>query len=474
MAIDDWRKKTPNTVRTLKIQGDTTYAQHFMGEVDLLIYQTRNRMELGNLKQLRAQRTFNDGTEITVTSIFGHDIVDVDVTRAISVIEVTCSITLFDIPETVVPMKYPGEIHEGEVEGVDYIKTYYAVDVSRCGDCDIPDFSVCDTTELADNEALCKPFYFPNASVEGTIEDADNHCLQSTSHCQAEIISLGIDGGGTYFLWKAYTEWPPDDGIGLGYMLLKGFIKRIGQPDELCVSESVVKVDCCEKNEDAYKAVHTEDWGDLDIEYTSLVMGCDEEQELTAKYGCPPFTWTLVSGGGILTPAEDGLSAIYASPETNPDCVSNPTITLQDRCENTKELQLAVNCGDPAWTAFKYVDYIECRGCAKYVVGTCNMKLIGRVQNYDCDGNLKDTQYDSSGDEFAPKPTTFSCSDPNVAEYLNCGSPDCWEFRSTCGDCIEYWLTWWFGYGSGWHDVRSQAQKDAACCPINPETGLPA
>ena len=253
-----------------------------------------------------------------------------------------------------------------------------------------------------------------------------------------------------------------------------------GQTDNICDSASAnVTVDCCEKNSDEYKAVHTDDWGDLDIEYTSLVMGCGEQQELSVKdgFGCPPFTWTLVSGGGTLTPAEGNLTAIYESPETNPNCVSNPTILLKDRC-GSKELRLAVNCFDPPWNSFAYVEYTICRPCGKAASPFCDMKLIAGRWSYACNGSFNDAFYyggPTDDDHIA----TYNCSDPGTYEYLNCGGiggdiTSCTEFQTVCGsNCAELYTEYWTHYPAGYHDVRTQEMKDGGCCPINPSTGLP-
>lgn len=65
---------------------------------------------------------------------------------------------------------------------------------------------------------------------------------------QAEIIKFDTDGGGTYFLWKAYTDFDTYyfSRGGLGYMLMKAFVYNGGAV--LCESEpTIIKVDCCEK-----------------------------------------------------------------------------------------------------------------------------------------------------------------------------------------------------------------------------------
>ena len=504
----------PSTSVTWSNKGDTTLASRYRGDGSKLLYELKNGMKFNRLGMNKMTRIFTDGTVITAMSHFGHDMVQIDVTgTTLAGAVLPCVITLIDLPDAIPPMKYAGEIHAGEVEGIDYIKTYYIVDKSNCVKCsDNPDSNICTTAKLAEDETLCIPFTFVDTSVESKVGEPNNHCLEPSEHCQAEVISFGQDGGGTYFIWKAYTEWPPDNASGYGFMQMKGFFKLDGKLDNECETIPVViEVNCCEKNSDEYKAVHTEDWGDLDIEYTSLVMGCDEEQTLTAKYGCPPFTWTLTSGGGTLTPAEDRLTALYESPETNPNCVDNPIITLEDRCEQSKELKLAVNCylGHIPITdvAYKQTTYDYYTPWGPYG-GRSGPRCRHKVSWYDCDGTLNSSPYNpcegglislcSSDQECTDITPGFCgfygvifCSITSPAPCDSWPDPDdpyiCWRCYNrtnwnewegpgnwgppkSCDDCTGEDELDYYGHHC---DHRTQVLKDAGCCPINPETGLP-
>ncbi len=303
--MTDWTHQFPSTSVTRTYKGDQNLGHQYDADGTKLLYELKNQMTFNNLGQLKMTSIFIDGTVITCWSHFGYDHIDIDVTSRVGV---SCTITLINLPDAIPPMKNNGEVAEGEVEGVDYIKTCYIADTANCQECDAtPDSTICITAELTDDETVCTPF---------------TNCSEISEHCQAEIIEFGNDSGGTYFIWKAYTEWPPTDADGLGTLAVQLFFKIQGQTNNVCESISAaVTVDCCEKNDDAYKTAHPEpEWGDLDIEYTSLTMGCGETQTLTAKYGCPPLTWALTSGEGTLTPAEDTLTALYESPETNENC----------------------------------------------------------------------------------------------------------------------------------------------------------
>lgn len=491
-----WMYQYPSTAVTETYKGDTTVAKRYGGDANKLLYELKNGMKFNRLGMNKMTRIFTDGTVITAKSHFGYDMVEIDVTGTTLAEVLPCTITLIDLPDAIPPMKYAGEVHAGEVEGIDYIKTYYIADKTNCSKCDDnPDSTVCTTAELAVDETKCTPFTFEDATVESKEGEPNNHCLEPSEHCQAEVISFGQDGSGTYFTWKAYTEWPPDEASGYGFMQMKGFFKLEGKLDNECETTPVViEVNCCEKNDSAYKAVHTSDWGDLDIEYTLLTMGCDESQTLTAKYGCPPFVWTLVSGGGALTPAEDGLTAIYESPETNPSCVSNPTIKLEDRCENSKELKLAINCYTGIAGSFFTWNIIgQCKvfwGYVEYPIPDYFDVYLWDIYSsiLYCNGDIDPPVFEQSfySLESTPptSPTIYICTESSgyigICQTVLSGGAtrdaegllqlDCpidgGLYRTFCKQLFvdQY---------QGFHDLRTEEMKEAGCCPINPETGSP-
>jgi hypothetical protein len=404
------------------------------------------------------------------------------------------------------------------------------------------------------------------------------HTIYSFWGCQAQIIKIGnawsfSDAGGSYFLWKAYTEWSnvgPEvvtfSRTGLGYMLMQAFIKNGGI--NLCESEgTIIKVDCCLKpGEDRPAVIHWEkciisewcaapdfdsmsvlahfqvwswilmglkmsgdgcipyewtlsgmgkivpSWGDrkfvtyvvpawefyerdcratlfiegkdrcgtsdsiffksccdsgpapMSIGYTSLLMSCGGSQTLTAGGGCGPYSWSF-SGGGTLVPGGSGNSqAIYTAPATNPNCTSNPTITLTDCCGSSANLKLAVNCYT-ADQALRYCDVLVCMSCF-YTSGGCWAQHTFGRWIYNCSGVL-------SSSAFWPNPT-FACQEPMM--YTGCceGWPNC----SDDLDCSAS------GMCSGLcsnppqlckilRDMRTTDMKNEGCCPINPLTGLP-
>jgi hypothetical protein len=257
-------------------------------------------------------------------------------------------------------MTNPGEILPDEIEGIDYIKTYYKVAVVSCPSCEKLDFTVCETKELSLKEDECKPFYFDTIKlkipdVPANEDDPNDHCIYSESHCQAEIIKFGKDEKGHYFLWKAYTEWPdPASKSGLGYMLMFAFIKNQGQ--DLCRSRlTVIQVDCCEKPDLLPPEIYWECgiWTPCEsppvqkfgteigqtpdlISYLTLsdctaLTGTCEFFAIPEVGGCYPYKWVLSGPGSLEIPNPLGMEAIYHGDPDYEGC-EDFTITVKDRC----------------------------------------------------------------------------------------------------------------------------------------------
>jgi len=249
---DDWIYQYPSTSVNRKIIGDGD-PRPYWAEANKLLYQVKNQMTFNNLGQLRSIRYFNTGAYVIAKSSFGQDFIEIHVPSGGEIIfQPSCSITLFNLPEVIQPMKWydQGEydkygIYGDEVEGVDYIKTYYRYGSTNCNDCPRePDFTICDSEELAKTygwfaEQTCTPFVFKDKYIPKgmTVPFKDgypnNRCIHGT--CQAEIIKFSADVNGTYFLWKAYTEWSSlgpwyanFTQSGLGHLLVRGFVNAGG------------------------------------------------------------------------------------------------------------------------------------------------------------------------------------------------------------------------------------------------------
>jgi len=207
----------------------------------------------------------------------------------------------------------------------------------------------------------------------------------------------------------------------------------------------------------------------LVINYTSLSMGCNTSQNLSASGGCPPYNWSL-SGGGTLTPSGgDNTSATYVAPASNANCTDNPTITLTDCCRNAAGIQIAVNCYTGEGRALGYAHIDECsgvwcdaRGCDQGHVycwdWTVDAWTCSNVNIYHCESRPCGTGNPPCNGQTQG----WVHQDEHPAE-----GGDCWTNQCGCGcggtSCTCDTLL----------DCRTALMKQQGCCPIDPLTGLP-
>ena len=118
----------PSTTVRKTYRGDRTLASAFDGDARKLLYELKNLMRLGGIRSRSMTRIYTDGTVITAKSHFDMDSVEIDVTGKVGI---SCTITLIDLPTAIPPMKNNGMVTESEVEGIDYIKTYYIADTAN-------------------------------------------------------------------------------------------------------------------------------------------------------------------------------------------------------------------------------------------------------------------------------------------------------------------------------------------------------
>ena len=371
--MDEWRYRYPSTALTRTVKGDRVYAGKFRGEADKLLYQLKNQMQFNALGQLKMTRLFTDGTVITAWSIFGQDFVNVDVTLAVG-IEPKCFITLFDLPTIVQPMQYPGEIRPEEVEGVDYIKTYYRFDSIDCPGC-VLDWNMLGGENVLNGKEdwelykFHNPFIFHDATTQewwdnlasedkafyGNVNPRpDDHCLYGLEALgAAEIIEWGRDEQGTYILWKVYTEYGYANPLlisqtrnGYGFMELMPFVgTRRLKPDgtvefsgEVCSAKARITVDCCEK-ESGLRTVELwweSQWGLTCSGDPFIIVGDSKFCKVPASTayeafwnlsmfgnsslyvfpsifgGCLPFDWEHSGAGELVVPTQLGTAQIRA------------------------------------------------------------------------------------------------------------------------------------------------------------------
>jgi len=611
------------------------YCEQFVGEAKNMLYRLKNRMNIAvpKLKSLQDIHLYDDGTTITVRSVFGQDFIEINAGRAGFP---SCSITILDLPLAVPPMKWyaPGEETftkgEGgwvitgpdgktEVEGVDYIKTYFSWVTRDCPSCSPLEFTVAkgDDANILTGSSPNRPFWYKSENDDGSLiynyegamvphhmgydwthppipPNPLKHTIYSLWGCQAQIIKNGSkwsfsDAGGSYFLWKAYTEWSNvGPGVvtfsrtGLGYMLMQAFIKNEGI--NLCETEgTIIKVDCCLKTSDLRQVIlyweslsgyvaggptcynqpfmfygsiqicevpgtvgnwysmfcvpktpkvfyvipeikggclpfewtvtgagftitKSEPLGEtasllydcpssndvpcnmrptvtvvdrcgttdsvvlescceqqhgagISIGYTSLIMACGAKQTLTVSGGCGPSSWSLSGGGELNT--NTGSEVIYTAPGTNPNCTDNPTITVTDCCGSSAQVSLAVNCYTPAGVALHFYRRLICPENSPFC--SCHLDYAPIWiycgthcdEYFLCNGELLSATYNDG----RPLSSCVCRGSESAIWGCNAASEPCCAGGCCGGDILE--------------DKRTQAMKDAGCCPINPLTGLP-
>lgn len=173
----------------------------------------------------------------------------------------------------------------------------------------------------------------------------------------------------------------------------------------------------------------------------SPVIGCNESIVLSIDPAPSPgvrFQITQISGGGSFV---DGT---YTSPSSNPDCVNNPSFELSVCDKPVGSFSLSVNCipNDPAV-------YLERQSCyySNNVIGICCV--------WAGSGST-----DPSMQQFRYKHMTCSGKFQDYSTYLiGVISPiddACGPSPPPAAPCLSL---------PRFIDLRSQAQKDAGCCP---------
>jgi hypothetical protein len=429
MMAEEWWYQFPSTTVKWDFLGPEDYARRFIGAAENLLYQLKNNMKFNQLGQLRATRHFSDGTIIIAWSHYGQDHLTIIAPEEPKQRFPLCAVTLINVPQKVPPSRwYEDGIHTfpadppehpvpyKEEEGYHYFKTYYAINVIDCPECwGSQQWSVCETDKLMSDIGLvvgcrmCHPFIYDAEKNKYEYEgspvphkeewtqtcgdpphitypaDPDNHCL--VGGCQGEILEFDSDQGGTFFLWKAFTEWSCAGGpqsvdywskTGLGYMLLE--VKILEKGNLLCSAYEIVKVDCCEKRgEDRELEIWWESLGpdvwtcwtccyQPWIQVGSMKL-CETPHRMGLWYlinlyysayvgfqtlyfingACPPFEWTLQGPGELKSCPPDHASAEWKPPPYYEGC-DDVVIKTRDRCGSEHEIIASCCNSDGAGT----------------------------------------------------------------------------------------------------------------------------
>ena len=404
VMAENWTHNYPSVTLSRPYDQSNAYADLFRGEANKLLYELKNLMKFRNLKQLRMTRFFTDGTVITAMSVFGVDTVNIDISKAITTTvaaEEMCTITLLDLPDAVQPMETKqtktGEITdpdlladeiEEEVSGTDYIKTYYRLDVSRCRTC--AKFNV----DISFNYSIPE-------EEEHYQDDVNEHLIWSLDRGgYGNIITHGSDEGGTYFIWKAFTEgMKPYSKTGYGIISIKTSIVSDADPiTHICESNDKVVVDCCQKESglreakiywsgitalpcDSFIIYEGEHLCEMptSMKFGYLKLYADKYHGLGPLYavpevegGCIPFLWSLDGSGQLLIadyPDGPQKEAIYQV-SLESDCHTQATLRLSDRCGSEYEVVTIPCCDYAEPLSISYTSLLmSCNGQQTFTAG---------------------------------------------------------------------------------------------------------
>ena len=188
------------------------------------------------------------------------------------------------------------------------------------------------------------------------------------------------------------------------------------------------------------------------INYSSKQMVVGGTQQFSAiGGGGGPYKWSLVSGGGSITP-----NGLYQAPATNVNCLNNPTIKVTDFCGNIATIKVAVSAAgfSPTLTA--------------YVIGQLDFGSLPCPATCDT-GNVLTPETQVSK-------TSFDCYSSFIVNAaccvcycrnLSCG-PTC--FNAVSGGCAPCTVATCLAHDSQCApglttDARSPASKTNGCCP---------
>jgi hypothetical protein len=534
----------PSTAVSWNIVGNRQAAVRYLGAAKQLLWSVKNRMRLGGLKSFADRHQYSDGTEVKVWSTFGQDFIKITVGGGFP----SCIVQLYDLPKEIPPMMWYNPYHpahelfvkvddhwtitkpngDTEVEGIDYVKTYYSYSMTDCPSCSPLDFTIGKSERFGSIPAPSydgshRPFIYKSEKDNGELiynyegdmvphfmgygpppdppvpEDPLNHVIYSFwGDAGAEILLFDSDDKGSYFLWKAYTEWASSShpitiefsATGLGYMLMKGFINNGGII--LCESKpSIIKVDCCLKTEDERQVriwVPSEALLCIPGAPFMFVDGrkyCEPPDTIglyhlmwAATYkeavfwlfpdifgGCIPMEWTITGPGSLITGGFN-TTATYKKPDWWGQAFScdQITITVRDRC-GTEEKIITDCCGDPRWNLGTLLisydsllmgcgttqEIVGMGGCPPYSWSISGVGSLVPTAPDDDPANARMTYHGpatNSGCDNSTITLTDCCGDTvSVSFALNCWSGSdqalilCEHFM-----CEDNCPAWWRGY----------------------------
>lgn len=376
--LSKWRFEHRRSPISWRIIGDEVYAQAFIGEAKALLFSVKSALQLNKQPQGDGQRNYPDGTIIRVKCVYGIDYITIDTSQSSLKRQLgaeSCVITFIDLPAKVPPMKDPYQIKSDDKIGVNYIKTYFRVELFNCPDCLDAVWDLTFKYKIPYEERHWINPDLPEGDPNK--EDKNDHTVYSMSPpAWARIVDKGHDKFGGYIIWKAFTESGDElSRTGLGIMLLKA---TVGSPRNamLCKNEKKIDVDCCEKPLDLRKAeIWWEDFGTCQpyIMYGGVLYDaiCKMPEAIPMggtrgliwyacthpyqpfyaipeiKGSCLPLKWELSGPISFLGSSKEDDYTIFLKCGEG-DCRSGGSITLTDRCGSVYYVRVKPCCEEAA------------------------------------------------------------------------------------------------------------------------------
>lgn len=204
--------------------------------------------------------------------------------------------------------------------------------------------------------------------------------------------------------------------------------------------------------------------GNASIGYTTQQMSVNGVQTLTVEEAVngSTYDWAISSGGGSLSSAT-GTSVDYTAPSTNPNCDSNPTLSLSVGGNVCDTLNIAVNAITTDLLAYYEVTHEQTGDCTHAIYKnamTCQGDLLYRALACDscscpalgsCTACCCDTYYDPPGcwGNWQCDEGGFFCFSDQLLNRCNAGD-------GCAGmSCNEGTV----------QDARTESYKGWGCCP---------
>lgn len=487
--LNAWRYRDKGAPVSLSILGNPAIAYSHRGEAKSLLWSVKNALRLNKNMQGEGERRLADGTTIRVKSVFGFDIVEIDASRstlaeAAAVTTPSCTITFINFPISVPPMRNPNVIAPTDMQGVDYFKSYYSFDVTNCPTCqEIAWDFLFDYAIPVEPRHYHNPWPIPQMGVDPGKDDPNNHSVYSLyPSAFGEIISHGADAGGTYIIWKAYTEAGSAlifSRTGLAILLINAFILDSGGTT-ICTQQAKIDVDCCVKDASLRNVeIWWEGVGECHpfmiynskhiclmphsvsvrmlITYSTPFYAAQPLYALPEiKGSCIPLEWKLTGPIKLINPDPYGTATYFQITTAPGDCMSPVTITLEDRCGRTYDVMGSPCCEDADPLVINYTSLLMSCGQSQdfFVTGGCgpfewaitsgggtinNGHYVAPATNANCTDNPTITVTDCCGDSASVSLAINCYSGGHSMDFIGLQTDGCWCVPAGClqGACCK-------------------------------------